>query len=82
MVMLFALQSYYDYSGDQRVIELMKRYFRWQLEYPEEKFLPPFWQQQRAADNLASVYWLYNRTGEAWLLDLGREDSPPHGAVG
>ena len=37
---------------------------------PEADFLPPFWQQQRAADNLASVYWLYNRTGEPWLLDL------------
>jgi hypothetical protein len=35
--------------------------------------LLPFWQQQRASDNLASVYWLYNRTGETWLLELGRK---------
>lgn len=73
MVMLFALQSYYDYSGDERVIELMKRYFRWQLALPEEQFLPPYWQQQRAADNLWSVYWLYNRTGEPGLLELGEK---------
>lgn len=76
MVMLCALQSYYEWTqtggagGDERVIELMRRYFRWQLEYPEEDFLLPFWQQQRAADNLASVLWLYNRTGESWLLEL------------
>jgi hypothetical protein len=70
MVMLNCLQSYYDYSGDQRVLDLMTKYFRWELSVPEEDFLPPYWQQQRAADNLASVYWLYNRTGEPWLLEL------------
>ena len=70
MVMLFALQSYHDYSADPRVLELMRKYFRWELAVPEEKFLPPYWQQQRAADNLWSVYWLYNRTGESWLLEL------------
>mgnify|MGYP005837590273 CR=1 FL=1 len=70
MVMLNALQSYHEFTGDQRVIRLMTDYFRWQASVPEEKFLLPFWQQQRASDNLASVYWLYNRTGEAWLLEL------------
>jgi DUF1680 family protein len=73
MVMLDCLQSYYEYTGDQRVIELMTRYFKWQLSVPEEDFLPPYWQQQRAADNLWSVYWLYNRTGEKWLLDLAEK---------
>ncbi|QEH34204.1 Non-reducing end beta-L-arabinofuranosidase [Aquisphaera giovannonii] len=70
MVMLNCLQSYYEFSGDRRVVDLMTRYFRWELAVPEADFLPPFWQQQRAGDNLASVYWLYNRTGEPWLLDL------------
>ncbi|MCC6357643.1 MAG: glycoside hydrolase family 127 protein [Phycisphaerales bacterium] len=73
MVMLNALQSYHEFTGDPRVPDLMRRYFRWQLEYPESDFLLPYWQQQRAADNLASVYWLYNRTGEAWLLELGEK---------
>ena len=70
MIMLNALQSYYEYSGDGRVLDLMRRYFKWQTTVPDEDFLRPFWQQQRASDNLASVYWLYNRTGEPWLLDL------------
>jgi hypothetical protein len=70
MVALFALQSYHDVTGDARVPELMKGYFRWELALAEEEFLPPFWQQQRAADNMASVFWLYNRTGEPWLLEL------------
>jgi hypothetical protein len=70
MVMLFCLQSHYEYCGDPRVLDLMTKYFRWELTVPEADFLPPFWQQQRAADNLFSVYWLYNRTGEQWLLEL------------
>ena len=73
MIMLNVLQSYYEYSGDQRVIELMTKYFRWQLTVPDEDFLEPFWQNQRASDNLASVYWLYNRTGDKFLMDLGRK---------
>ncbi len=73
MLMLNALQSYYGYSGDERVPKLMTAYFRWQMQVPEQDFLVPFWQQQRAADNLASVYWLYNKTGEPWLLDLAHK---------
>jgi len=70
MLMLNALQSYYEYSSDERVLRLMTKYFHWELTVPEEDFLPPFWQHMRAGDNLASVYWLYNRTGDKRLLDL------------
>jgi hypothetical protein len=73
MIMLNALQSYYEYTYDPRVLELMQAYFKWQLTVPDESFLPPFWQQQRASDNMASVYWLYNRTGQAYLLDLAEK---------
>ena len=70
MVALNALQSYYEYTGDPRVLELMQEYFKWEMTVPDEDFLPPFWQQQRASDNMASVYWLYNRTGQESLLQL------------
>jgi len=73
MVMLNCLQSYYEFTGDERVIELMQAYFRWQLSVPDSDFLVPFWQAIRAGDNLETVYWLYNRTGEAWLLDLAHK---------
>ncbi len=73
MVMLNALQTYYEYTQDSRVIDLMRNYFKWEMTVPDEKFLPPFWQQQRAGDNLASLYWLYNRTGDASLLALGEK---------
>lgn len=70
MVMLCCLQSYFEFTGDQRVIDLMTKYFHWQLTVPDKDFLPPYWQQQRAADNLWSVLWLYQRTGDKALLEL------------
>ncbi len=73
MIALMALQSWHEYSGDERVLDLMTRYFRWQLSVPDEDFLLPFWQHQRGADNLASVHWLYDRTREPWLLELAEK---------
>lgn len=72
MIMLYCLQSYYEYTSDPRVIELMTKYFRYELSVPDEQFLAAskYWQRIRAGDNLHSVLWLYNRTGEPWLLEL------------
>ena len=68
--MLYCLQSYYEYSRDQRVLDLMTRYFKYQLSVPENAMLTEYWQRMRGGDNIYSVYWLYNRTGDTWLLDL------------
>ena len=73
MIALNCLQSYYEYTADPRVLPFMTRYFRWQLSVPEDDFLPASWQKRRAGDNLESVYWLYNRTGKEWLLDLAKK---------
>ncbi len=70
MPMLWCLQSYYDYSKDPQVINLMRRYFKFELSIPDILFLKDYWENSRGGDNLFSVYWLYNRTGEKWLLDL------------
>lgn len=74
MLMLNCLQSYYEYSHDQRVIDLMTKYFRYQLALPDNEFLTEYWQHIRGGDNLASIYWLYNRTGDAFLLDLAKKN--------
>lgn len=72
MVMLKVLQQHYSATGDRRVIELMTRYFHYQL-----KTLPStplgnwtFWAEYRSCDNLQAVYWLYNITGDRSLLEL------------
>ncbi len=70
MLALNVLQSFYEYTQDERVLPFMTHYFKWELAYPEADFLAGFWPNMRADDNLESVYWLYNRTGEKWLLDL------------
>lgn len=70
MVMLDVLRSYYDFTGDKRIPEFMKKYFKWQMSLPREYLLPGSWQKIRGGDNLFTIHWLYNRTGEQWLLDL------------
>ncbi len=73
MVMLKVLQQYYSATGDQRVIRLMSNYFRYQLKELPSKPLDhwTFWARFRQGDNLQVVYWLYNITGESFLLELG-----------
>jgi len=70
MLMLFCLETYFEHSHDQRVLELMTGYFKFQMSVPDDKFLTHYWQKMRGGDNLYSVYWLYNRTGDAGLLKL------------
>lgn len=73
IVVLKFLKQYYDATGDERVITFMTRYFRYQLE--QLPLCPlgnwSYWAVERGADNLYVVYWLYNITGDAFLLDLG-----------
>jgi hypothetical protein len=68
MIMLFCLESYYDHSHDPRVLELMAKYFKYQLSVPDNRMLTHYWQRMRGGDNLYSIYWLYNRTGDPELL--------------
>ncbi|MFY7840628.1 MAG: beta-L-arabinofuranosidase domain-containing protein, partial [Lacibacter sp.] len=73
MLMLWTLQSYYEYTNDTRVIPFMLNYSKWLMNVPDEKLLKTYWENSRGGDNLYSVYWLYNRTGEKWLLDLAHK---------
>lgn len=70
MVMLWALQTYYEATGDLRVLDAMTGYFKWELNQPDERFLKGLWEQKRGGDNMWSVLWLYNRTGDASILPL------------
>ena len=59
-------------TGDERVIRLMTGYFRYQLRELPNRPLDhwTFWARYRGGDNLMMVYWLYNITGDAFLLEL------------
>ena len=84
MGMLKVLQQYYSAPGDERVIELMSAYFRYQLrELPKTPLGHwTFWGEQRGGDNLGIVYWLYNITGDEFLLELGDLSREAHEELG
>ena len=71
MVMLKALTQYQEVTGDPRVIPLMEKYFHYQAAHLGEQPLRD-WGKFRWADEVVSVIWLYNRTGDQSLLDLAR----------
>jgi len=72
MVMLKILKQYYSATGDKRVLKLMTNYFKYQLKELPSKPLGhwTYWAEYRAGDNIQVVYWLYNITGDKFLLDL------------
>ncbi|MEI7953939.1 MAG: beta-L-arabinofuranosidase domain-containing protein [Verrucomicrobiota bacterium] len=73
MIMLFCLQQWFEHTGDPRVPTLMTRYFHYLDTLPEDKLLLGYWPSMRGGDQLYSILWLYNRSGEKWLLDLARK---------
>jgi hypothetical protein len=72
MIMLKVLTQYQEATGDARVVPAMQKFFAYQARTlgsaPLEKWAIYRWQ-----DELASILWLYNRTGDAKLLDLARQ---------
>jgi hypothetical protein len=66
------LQTYYEATGDERVIKLMLRYCDYLLSLPKEQLVDPrhYWHYHRVGDQLSSFVWLYNRTGESKILDI------------
>ena len=74
MVMLKVMQSYYEATQDKRVLDFMTRYFQFQLKHIKEKPLNHWthWAKSRGGENLASIYWLYNYTGDTFLIELGK----------
>lgn len=70
MVMLWALQTYYETTADPRVLTAMTNYFKWEMALDDSQFLKGYWEHQRGGDNLWSVLWLYNITGDKSILPL------------
>jgi hypothetical protein len=73
MVMLNVLQSFHEFSNDERVIPFMLKYHKWLNEQPGDTFGNGYWPKIRFGDNIETAYWLYNRTDEKWLLDLAKK---------
>ena len=72
MIMLKVLTQYQEATGDARVIPVMEKYFAYQSRMLATEPLKS-WAIYRWQDELASLLWLYNRTGDAKLLELARQ---------
>ncbi|MBZ0291703.1 MAG: glycoside hydrolase family 127 protein [Anaerolineae bacterium] len=69
MVILKVLMMYYEATDDARVITLMQSYFRYQQQALVARPLH-LWGWARVVDNVLAIHWLYNLTGDAFLLEL------------
>jgi len=71
-VMLKALTQYQEATSDQRVVPAITRYLKCLHSQISQR--PLFdWNRMRWQDGVLTVFWLYERTGESWLLDLARK---------
>lgn len=66
-VALKVLTQYYDATQDPRALKVIERYFAYLLNNPPD-WPDREWRGVRAQENLVSLYWLYNRTGNPDLL--------------
>ena len=69
MPLLQALRTYQEYSGDSRVVPAMTAFFHY-MNAQNGSVFSSSWISYRVADGLDSLFWLYNRTGDAFLLTL------------
>ncbi|MFO7617156.1 MAG: glycoside hydrolase family 127 protein, partial [Bacteroidales bacterium] len=68
---LKVLRSYYEGSGDNRALDMIKNYFRYladnQPDWPNSE-----WRGVRAMENAVTGYWLYRLTGDEQVLNTIR----------
>ena len=67
--MLQALRSYQEYTGDAGVLGSMLEFCQYMNAQAGSVF-GSSWVSFRIADGLDVLFWLYNRTGESFLLTL------------
>ncbi len=70
-VVFKALTQWFEATSDARILPALLRAARRIQTLLETEPLRS-WAKMRWADLSLSLYWLYERTGEDWLLDLGR----------
>ncbi|MGV9353638.1 beta-L-arabinofuranosidase domain-containing protein [Streptomyces misionensis] len=69
MPVLDALRTWHEYSGDDRVVPALTGWLKYLHAQPGTLF-GRGWGSARVGDTIDTAYWLYNRTGDDWLLDL------------
>ena len=71
-IVLKVLSQQHEATADPRVLDVMTLFCAYLRATLTER--PLFdWGQYRWADLVLSIHWLYNRTGDVWLLDVAAE---------
>jgi len=78
MIMLYCLQTYHEHTGEPRVLDLMTKYFKYQLSVPDNQMLTQvvafgYAQGARVGHVLESM----RRTGRQHALVVDYDELPP-----
>ncbi|MCX8037672.1 MAG: glycoside hydrolase family 127 protein [Candidatus Sumerlaeia bacterium] len=68
-VAMKVLTQYYEATGDERALSILKNYFRYLLDNPPD-WPDKDWRGVRAGENVVSAFWLYNRTGDRNIIKV------------
>jgi uncharacterized protein len=71
-IVLKALTQWQEATGDERVVPAMTKFFTTLGPLLDKQPLDE-WARARWADLVLSIHWLYDRTGDAFLLDLAEK---------
>ena len=69
MIALKALRQYFTASNDRRVLVLMDRFFKYEYRSLDAHPLRG-WAVARGGENIELALWLYNLTGQKYLIEL------------
>ncbi len=69
MVALKALRQYFTATNDKRVLVLMDNFFKYEYRSLADKPMKD-WAVARGGENIELALWLYNLTGQEYLLKL------------
>lgn len=69
MLALRALRAWFTASNDKRVLMLMDRFFKYEYKHLSDHPLKEF-AVARGGENMEIALWLYNITGQKYLLEL------------